>query len=194
MWSRKNRPGRLAADPVSRLLRLAAAMALAGAVGGCFQPLYADKSPGGGPGLRDALAAVEIEPIGAPNGTSLSRIAVEVQNELRFSASGGGASAPSTHRLTIKLSQGSASIIIDRTTGRSEFTNYVLDASYTLTEIATRKGVMSASATTRVTYDIPGQEQRYAAARGRRDAESRAAKLIAEQIRTRLASYFVAGT
>ena len=46
----------------------------------------------------------------------------------------------------------------------------------------------------RVSYDIPGQEQRFARLRGLRDAETRAAKVIAENIRTRLASYFAAGT
>jgi LPS-assembly lipoprotein len=177
-----------------RLVRLAAAMALAGAVGGCFQPLYADKSPTGGPGVRDMLASVEIPPISAPTGQSLARIAVEMQNELRFGLTGGGGGAPPTHKLTIKLSQGTAAVIIDRDTGRAEFSNYSLTASYTLVEIATSKQVMSAESTTRVSYDIPGQQQRFAAARGLKDAESQAAKVIADQIRTRLASYFIAGT
>ncbi len=177
-----------------RFLRLAAAMALAGAVGGCFQPLYAERSPTGGPGVREMLAAVEIPPITAPSGQSLSRIAVEVQNELRFGITGGGGAAAPTHRLTIRLSQGNTSVIVDRNTGRAEFSNYGLKASYSLIEIATSKQVMSAESTTSVTYDIPGQEQRFAAARGLKDAESRAAKVIADQIKTRLASYFIAGT
>ena len=46
----------------------------------------------------------------------------------------------------------------------------------------------------RVSYDIPGQEQRFARLRGLRDAENRAAKVIADNVRTRLASYFAAGT
>ena len=46
----------------------------------------------------------------------------------------------------------------------------------------------------RVSYNIPGQEQRFAGARGLRDAEDRAAKVIADNIRSRLASYFVAGS
>ena len=46
----------------------------------------------------------------------------------------------------------------------------------------------------RVSFDIPGQEQRFARARGLRDAENRAAKVIADNIKSRLASYFVAGT
>jgi LPS-assembly lipoprotein len=46
----------------------------------------------------------------------------------------------------------------------------------------------------RVSYDIPGQEQRFARIRGLRDAENRATKVVADNIRNRLASYFVAGT
>lgn len=184
MWSRE----------IRLLLRLAGAMALAGAVAGCFQPLYGERSPTGGSAIRERLAAVDIEPINVPNGTPASRIAVLVQNELRFGLTGGGGPAAATHRLTIKFSSGIASIIIDRTTGRSEFTNFNLDATYVLKEIASNKNVVTGSAVTRVTYDIPGQEQRFAADRGQRDAEERAAKLLADQIRTRLASYFVAGT
>jgi LPS-assembly lipoprotein len=45
-----------------------------------------------------------------------------------------------------------------------------------------------------VSYDVPGQEQRFARLRGLRDAESRAGQVIADNIRSRLASYFAAGT
>ena len=37
-------------------------------------------------------------------------------------------------------------------------------------------------------------EQRFAKSRGQRDAEDRATQVVAESIRNRLASYFVAGT
>jgi len=47
---------------------------------------------------------------------------------------------------------------------------------------------------TRVSYDIPGQEQRFARQRALREAETRAAEVIANNIKMRLASYFVAGT
>jgi len=188
MWSLEHRLG------LGRLLRLAAAMALAGAVAACFQPLYGERSPTGGPSLREALAAVDIEQIAAPKGTSLSRVAVEVRNELMFGITGGAGSAPPTHRLTIKLIPSNSGIILDRTTGRYEFVNYALDANFVLVEIATKKQVVNGSAVARVTYDIPGQQQRFAAARGLRDAESQAAKVIAEQVKTRLASYFFAGS
>jgi LPS-assembly lipoprotein len=54
--------------------------------------------------------------------------------------------------------------------------------------------VMYATTFARVSYDSPGQEQRFARVRGLRDAESRAAKQIAENISQRLSSFFVAGT
>jgi LPS-assembly lipoprotein len=45
-----------------------------------------------------------------------------------------------------------------------------------------------------VSYDIPGNLQRFARQRAFRDAEDRAAQEIAENIQTRLASFFYAGT
>ena len=68
-----------------------------------------------------------------------------------------------------------------------------LNASYTLTEVATGKVVVTGSAFARVSFDNPGQQQRFANARGQRDAETRAAKVISDSIKGRLASYFVAG-
>ena len=53
---------------------------------------------------------------------------------------------------------------------------------------------MTGQTFTRVSYDIPGQQQRFARLRGLRDAESRAAKVIADNIMARLTSYFIAGT
>ena len=69
-----------------------------------------------------------------------------------------------------------------------------IDAVFTLTELATGKPVMGGRTFARVSSDYPGQQQRFARQRARLDAEDRAAKVIAENIRTRLASFFVAGT
>jgi LPS-assembly lipoprotein len=188
MWS-----GDLRA-PANRLLRLAAAMTLAALTAACFQPLYGERSPTGGSALREALAAIDVDQIAAPNGTPLARIAVETRNELLFDLTGGGGRAAPTHKLTVRLVSSKSSIILDPTTLRSEFENFGLDANYTLTEIVSGKTAVTGSAITRVTYNTPGQQQRFVRERGLRDAETRAAKEIAEQIRTRLASYFVAGT
>jgi LPS-assembly lipoprotein len=183
-------------DPaVRRALRLASAMIMAGLVAACFQPLYGDRNAVGGSALRDALAAVDVPQIEAPKGTPLSRLAVETRNELLFNLTGGGGSAPPTHRLTVRLIQaGGGTVIVDPITQRPEVTNYGLDAYYTMTEIASNRIVMNGTSSTRVSFDAPGQEQRFARARALRDAETRAAKTLADMIRSRLASYFVAGT
>ncbi|MBN8919413.1 MAG: hypothetical protein J0H62_01625 [Rhizobiales bacterium] len=176
-----------------RLRRLAGpvvAIGLAALVGGCFQPMYGDRSVSASPAVRDALLGVEVAQIDAAPGTPLSRLAVEVRNELTFGLNGGGASAPPTHRLVVVMSTGTGSIIVDPTSARPEFEIVSLDANFRLMEIGSGKQVLAASATARVSYDIPGQQQRLAALRGQRDAQSRAAVVIAQQIRSRLASFF----
>jgi len=177
-----------------RLIRAAAALAIAALAGGCFQPLYGEQSPTGGPVLRDQLSAVEVLQIGAPKGTDEARIAVEIRNALIYDFTGGGYPAPPTHRLKIAMASTRASIIVDVNTSRPDVENYGINASYTLTEIATGKIVVTGTTFARVSYDIPGQEQRYARVRGLRDAELRAAKVVADNIRSRLSSYFIAGT
>ena len=182
--------------PVGRrsVLRAAGAMAMAALAGGCFQPLYGEQSPTGGPVLRDQLSAVDIMQIEAPKGSDEARLAVEVRNALLFDFTGGGSPAPPTHRLKISMYSTRASIIVDVNTSRPDIENYGLNASYSLTEIATAKVVVTGQTFSRVSYDIPGQAQRFARLRGLRDAETRAAKVIADNIRSRLASYFIAGT
>jgi LPS-assembly lipoprotein len=144
--------------------------------------------------LRDQLSAVDVLQIEAPKGTDESRMAVEVRNALLFDLTGGGDAASPTHRLKIAISSTRSSVIVDINTSRPDIENYGLNATYTMTEIASGKIVVTGQTFARVSYDIPGQQQRFARIRGLRDAESRAAKVIAENIRSRLASYFVAGT
>jgi LPS-assembly lipoprotein len=177
-----------------RVLRAAAVLAIAALAGGCFQPLYGEQSPMGGPVLRDQLSAVDIMQIEAPKGSDEARLAVEIRNALMFDFSGGGSAAPPTHRLKIAISSTRASIIVDVHTSRPDIENYGINASYSLTEIATAKVVVTGQTFARVSYDIPGQAQRFARLRGLRDAETRAAKVIADNVRSRLASYFIAGT
>jgi LPS-assembly lipoprotein len=177
-----------------RLARAAFGLAIAALAGGCFQPLYGEHSPTGGPILRDQLSAIEVLQIVAPKGSDEDRLAVDIRDALLFDFTGGGAAAPPTHRLKISISSTRASIIVDVNTSRPDIENYGINATYSLTEIATGKVVVTGQTFARVSYDIPGQQQRFARQRGLRDAENRAAKVIASNIMSRLASYFVAGT
>jgi LPS-assembly lipoprotein len=173
--------------------RLLLAFALAGLTAGCFQPLYGDKAVGGAD-VGDKLAAVEVVPINLPNGTRVARVGGEVRNELIYELTGGAGVASPTYRLDIKMADTVVSVIVDVTSGRPDVQNYGIDATYTLIDTTTGKAVVNGATFSRVSYNIPGQQQRFAGDRGLRDAENRAAKVIAENIRSRLASYFTSGT
>ena len=177
-----------------KIARLAAVLGLAGLTAGCFQPLYGTQGPAAGPGIVDRLSSVEVAPIDTPNGTRLTRVGVELRNGLIYDLTGGGPTAAANYKLVIRLSATQTQVIVDINTARPDIQNYGIDATYTLTDITTGKQVVSGQTFSRVSYNIPGQQQRFAGDRGLRDAENRAAKVIAGSIRSRLASYFVAGT
>src|SRR6476661_2690545 len=174
--------------------RLVPALAVAALLGGCFQPMYGQLSSSAGPNVHDALSAVRVTNITAPKGTTEERLAVELRNELLFGLTGGAGSTSPTHELTVRLTSQNAKVIVDIASARPEVENFGLDASYRLVEISTGKTVVTGTTFSRVSYDIPGQVQRFARQRGLRDAETRAAKVISENIKARLASYFIAGT
>jgi LPS-assembly lipoprotein len=173
--------------------RLLAVAALAGLTAGCFQPMYAERSDGT-PGLREKLLGIELPPVDKPNASRDARIGVEIRNALAFKLYGNATGMAPTHKLVIRINTSRSSLMLDPATALPSSENYGIDAQYNLIEIASNKSVMTGSTFSRVSYDIPGQLQRFARARAFRDAEDRAAKEIAENIQTRLASYFVAGT
>ena len=188
MWSPDHRAGFV------RLLRAVLAVSSAAMLAACFQPLYGQPPLSGAPNLDNALAAVDVQQIDTPHGAPEARIAVELRNALLFNLTGGEGSIAPTHRLNIKMTTSRSALIVDPNTGRTEAEVTGIDVKYTLTELATGRPVVNATAFARVSSDIPGQQQRFARSRAQRDAESRAAKVVADQIRTRVASYLIAGT
>ena len=174
-------------------IRIGAVIALGALNAACFQPLYASRTVSGTP-LGTAMAQVQVERVDAPNGTPEARIAVELQNQLDFEMNGGGGMISPTHRLKVRMTFGRSSIITDPSTGRLLAEITAINASFTLTELATGNAVMSGNTFSRVSSDYPGQQQRFARVRARLEAEDRAAKVIAEDVRTRVASFFVAGS
>ena len=173
--------------------RLLAVAALAALTAGCFQPMYAEHADGT-PGLREKLMGVEVPPVDKNNASREARIQVEIRNALAFKLYGNATGAPPLYKLVIKFSSSRSDLIIDPNTALPSSENYGIDAQYNLVELTSNKSVMSGSTFSRVSYDIPGQLQRFARARAFRDAEDRAVQEIAESIQTRLASFFVAGT
>jgi len=166
---------------------------LAALTAGCFQPMYAERTDGT-PGLREKLMGVELPPINKPNASREARVGVEIRNALAFKLYGTATGMPPTHRLDIRFVTSRSSLIVSATTGLPTSENLGIDAQYNLIDVATGKSVMTGSTFSRVSYDMPGSYQRFSRTRAVRDAEDRAANEIAENISTRLASFFTAGT
>jgi LPS-assembly lipoprotein len=177
-----------------RLVPVAAVLALGLLTAACFQPLYGSHPLGASESVRDKMAGVEVAQIVAKNGTPESRLAVALRNALMFDLNNGAAPVAPTHRLTITLTSGIMTVIVDVASGRPETQVEALNANFTLTEIATKKVVLSVTTSGRASFDIPGSAQRFARQRAALNAEDRAVNSVAENIRNRLASFFVAGT
>jgi LPS-assembly lipoprotein len=179
------------------LARIAARLLVVAALGaltaGCFQPMYAAHTDGT-PALREKLMGVDLPPIDKPNGSRDARLGVEIRNALAFKLYGGAVGMPPTHKLVIRFTTTRSSLILDPVTALPSIENYGIDAQYNLVEIVSGKSMMTGSTFSRVSYDIPGQLQRFSRQRAFRDAEDRACAEIAENIQTRLASFFTAGS
>jgi LPS-assembly lipoprotein len=174
--------------------RLLAVAALGALTAGCFQPMYAAHTDGT-PALREKLMGVDLPPVDKPNGTRDARLGVEIRNALAFKLYGGATGMPPTHKLVIRFTTTRSSLMLNPLTALPASENYGIDAQYNLIEIVSSKSVMTGTTFSRVSYDMPGQQmQRFARQRAYRDAEDRAAQEVAENIQTRLASYFTAGS
>ncbi len=160
---------------------------LSAAVAGCFQPMYGQSTLfGAGAKLRDELRQVEILEI-------QGRLGQEIRNDLIFELTGGqGNPVGAPYKLALTITAGSQTPLVDVTSGRATSETVVLDVTYRLFDVSSDRVVLAEKALARVSLDR--SQQRYAALRAVRDAQNRAAKLVAEQIRSRLASYFLTRT
>lgn len=172
--------------------RLLAVAGLAALTAGCFQPMYAEHADGT-PGLRDKLMAIDLPPVDKSNASPEARIGVEIRNALAFKLYGTATGTAPLYKLVLRFQTGRSSLIIDPNTGLPTSENVAIDAQFNLVELATNKSVLTGTTFARTSYDIPGSYQRFARQRAFLDAETRGADVIAENIKTRLASYFSAG-
>jgi LPS-assembly lipoprotein len=171
----------------SRGISLAAVL-LSAVLAGCqFQPMYAETPlQGSGPSLNQALRDVDVASI-------QGRIGNELRNDLIYELTGGqGNRDGAPYRLTLVANISSFSPVIDRQSGRAAAQMIAFDITYKLHDVVQDRIVLTETAIARVSIDTGGQL--FANMRARRDAENRAAKVAADQIRSRLASYFLTRT
>jgi LPS-assembly lipoprotein len=160
---------------------------------GCFQPMYAARTDGK-PALREKLMGVDLPPVVTREGSREARLGVEIRNALAFKLYGNATGMPPTHKLVMTLGGSKTSLIVDPNTALPSIETYGIDASYNLIEVATSRSVLTGTTFARVSYDNPGTFQRFARTRALRDAEDRASQEIADNIQTRLASFFYANS
>lgn len=179
MWSRSS--------TISKACNVLGILAVAGVLAGCFQPMYGQTTLfGAGAKLRDELRQVEILEI-------QGRLGQEIRNDLIFELTGGqGNPVGAPYKLAMTITTASQTPLVDVASGRATSETVVLDVVYRVLDVANDKIVLSEKALARISIDR--SQQRYAGMRAVRDAQNRAAKLVAEQIRSRLASYFLTRT
>jgi LPS-assembly lipoprotein len=168
-----------------RGVRLAAVALVAGAISGCFRPLYGPTATG--EPLKDVLAAIDVQKVATkPN---RERIGHYLRSELIFDLDGSGEPAPKRYKLGLVVRDGLLTPIVDSATGRAVSATLTTDVDYTLTNLDGSQTITKGTASASASYERTAQ--RFADVRAARDAEIRAAKLIAEQIKVRIAAALV---
>lgn len=172
MWSADRSGARRA------VLLLAAGLLL----GGCFRPMYGTTADGRS--MSAALASIQVEAV--PD-----RLGHHLGQDLVFELTGGKAPETARYKLTIKTTQTVMTPVVDSTTGLADAATVQVRAEYRLVRIANDETVTAGTAIASASFDRISQ--RFAAARATRDAEIRAARLLAEQIRIRIAAVLATG-
>lgn len=161
-------------------IALIGATAAASALAAC-QPLYGT-TPGGA-NLQDIMAGIEITKVPG-------RVGQRVRNELIFTTTGGGRPAEKKYRLDISLRETVSKQQVERS-GQVRGELYKLDAKFKLVRLEDNKMVLDGRSTSRAAYNRV--DPIFANVRARIDAENRAARIVADGIKTRIAA-FLSGT
>jgi len=157
-------------------VRIAAALAVALALGGCFQPLYGEASH---PGLVQKMREVEVAPI--PD-----RIGHYLGDDLVARMNGSGETPPAKYRLTVKLTQTVQTPTVESQINTADSATVVGIAKFDLIKIDGNAVIYSGSATGAAVYDRTLQS--FANLRAARDAEIRVARSLADEIELRVAA------
>ena len=165
--------------------KLAIVLALVGAAGCTVRPLYSDApitSSGQDYGMAAELRSIAIKPVS-------SRYGQVVRNHLIYMfGQGGGEPAQSKYTLNLTvtaLSQGSTYRQVGERQNEPSSATMTLTATYTLATSADGAPVASGRREIMSSYDVPRQS--FAAMRAARDAENRAARELAHQLRLAIA-------
>lgn len=164
------------------LARFAVAAGLVLGLSACFRPLYGPTASG--ESLQTVLASIDVPEVEWP--ARLANTGHYLRSELIYDLNGSGSDTPKRYRLQLALSESQSSPVIDSSEGTASSAILAGTLTYTLTSLDGKTVVTQGTATGTTSYDRFAQ--RFANIRAARDAEIRLAKLLAEQVKTRLAA------
>jgi len=157
-------------------LLIASTPALSACGGSGFQPLYAN----GPNGTSVQLAQVDIAPIPG-------RVGQRVRNELVFQSTGGKEALPPRFKLEVVLREAVHTTLV-QTDGTSRGQIYLLEASFRLVDIKNPRNILfEGTSYGRGAYER--FDSIYSNVRAAEDAQNRVARTVAEDVKTRVATY-----
>ena len=165
--------------PFAKLLMVAAVVA-ASALSGCnVRPMYGSFS--GANTVIEDLEQIEVA-------AATDRLGQQIRNELVYGFSSTVEPAAPRYRLEMTINRSVGRVGIKQVTGTPTSSVLTVTASFALLDISTGEKLTSGNSFANVSFDY--SNQRFANVRAERDAEDRAAVVIAQDIRTRVAAYF----
>jgi len=163
---------------------------LAACGNGGFRPLYGPTPSG--VAVQERMREVDVAAIPG-------RVGQVIRNELLFQAGGGGELLPPTHRLEVVTHESVQSTLVDLA-GDASGGAYLLEAKFKLIRIKDKKVVMEGTSwgraaferftNTSTTGNNVAVQYTYSNVRARDNAENRAARVVADDLKTRMAIYF----
>lgn len=156
-----------------RALSLPALLPLAG----CFQPLYGQRTLANGEDLLDVLRTIKVEVAGDRTGQVF-------RNELLFLLRGGKQGLEPVYRLEHQIGQRVSAISVQVLSDVPQSLILNLSVNYTLWHILENKVILQGSTFAESSFTF--SNQRFANSRAFLDAQKRAAKVNADDVRTRL--------
>jgi LPS-assembly lipoprotein len=169
----------LACKPLARLA-LVAGLSLG--LSACFKPLYSPTASG--ESLQNVLASIDVPEIQWPDSQAV--MGHYLRSELIYALNGSGSDTPKRYVLRLALSRTLSAPIVDTETGRASSAIVGGTLNYTLTSLDGKTIYTQGSTTNSTSYDR--YQQRFATLRAGRDAEIRLARVLVDQVKTRLAA------
>ena len=163
-------------------LLFAAATVLSACGDGGLRPLYGVSASGAD--VPEQLKRVDFAPIPG-------RVGQRIRNEMIFQTTGGGNPLPPTHRVEVVLNENLTSTLVN-VQGEAAGQVYSVQAAFRVVDIKDKKVVFQGTSHARAGFER--FESIYSNVRAREDAENRVARTIADDLKTRLATYLSRAT